>query len=486
MLQFRPRLAVPIPPTSLPWISQLMADEPSSTSKLLSRVISDEPWLLCLAVCSSDACLGGPPAGEHDLSRWNADWLSDRFEQDLRVSTVSVDLLDHWRAAYRRTRSLIAHVQAMGTNESECTPFDRAGRLAYFSDCLAWLTDPESAILGQADDDSDDEKPYAAHVPSWLVGLVERVQSTTIDEDELVAKVQGCRERLLDNENASPWRVDGLAPFAQSRDEQVIEFVESVRRMAARNRQRRNLEQRFAETVEQEKLRAMKELAYGASHEVNNPLANIATRAQTLLRDETDADRRRSLATINAQAFRAHEMISDMMLFARPPRLDKKPCNLVELVRTVLDELKQDAVEQQTALELQAGDDVISNIDPTHLGAAVRAICLNALEALRADGEIQVRVRQESSDGLAPVVSVEIEDNGPGIPDDIRPRIFEPYYSGREAGRGLGLGLSKAWAVVHEHGGSVEVVQVSPQGTKMTILLPQGEVGPVAKPLTST
>jgi signal transduction histidine kinase len=66
------------------------------------------------------------------------------------------------------------------------------------------------------------------------------------------------------------------------------------------------LEQCFTQAVERAKLEAMKELAYGAGHEINNPLANIATRAQTLLHDETEPEKRRTLAAINAQAFHAH------------------------------------------------------------------------------------------------------------------------------------------------------------------------------------
>ena len=82
----------------------------------------------------------------------------------------------------------------------------------------------------------------------------------------------------------------------------------------------------FAVAVEAAKLQALYNFAYGLSHEINNPLANITTRAQTLLVDEKDPDRRRKLATIVQQAFRAHEMIADLMLFARPPTL--RPASL--------------------------------------------------------------------------------------------------------------------------------------------------------------
>src|SRR5215207_9723877 len=92
----------------------------------------------------------------------------------------------------------------------------------------------------------------------------------------------------------------------------------------------------FEERLERAKLDAMKELAYGASHEINNPLANISARAQTLLRDERDPDRRRALEAINLQALRAHEMISDLMLFARPPLLELQTVDMLALVERVV------------------------------------------------------------------------------------------------------------------------------------------------------
>ena len=91
------------------------------------------------------------------------------------------------------------------------------------------------------------------------------------------------------------------------------------------------LEADFQRTLETEKLEAMAEFAAGAGHEINNPLTVISGRAQLLLRDETDPERRHALALISAQAMRVYEMIADMMLFARPPRPE---CQQVESGRS--------------------------------------------------------------------------------------------------------------------------------------------------------
>src|SRR6476659_2739902 len=124
----------------------------------------------------------------------------------------------------------------------------------------------------------------------------------------------------------------------------------------------------FAATLEAAKLRALYHFAYGLSHEINNPLANIATRAQTLLVDEKDAERRRRLATIVQQAFRAHEMIADLMLFAHPPKMHPREVDVVRLVDTVVVELQEQAREQGTAL-LRAGDStpLLAKVDPTQI-----------------------------------------------------------------------------------------------------------------------
>src|SRR5262245_9051636 len=111
----------------------------------------------------------------------------------------------------------------------------------------------------------------------------------------------------------------------------------------------------FASALEAAKLEALYHFAYGLSHETHNPLPNIARRAQTLLLAEKHPERRRKLATINQQAFRAHEMIADLMLFARPPALRLEETDLAKLADTVVAELQDTAREQGTRLT-RSGD----------------------------------------------------------------------------------------------------------------------------------
>jgi len=263
----------------------------------------------------------------------------------------------------------------------------------------------------------------------------------------------------------------------------------------------------FTAAVEAAKLRALYNFAYGLSHEINNPLANIATRAQTLLTDEKDPERRRKLATIVQQAFRAHEMIADLMLFAHPPRMQPRETELAQLIETVIGELSEQARNQNTLLNrVGTAESLMANVDPTAMAVGIKAIVQNALEAMQRGGVISIGLEEIKAQGsklkvdgphelrtphsadplrgcagkphsaeqmsISSAIVLTITDTGPGIPSDVRPNIFDPFFSGREAGRGLGLGLSKAWRIVDLHGGSIEVESEPGHGATFHVILP--------------
>ena len=243
-------------------------------------------------------------------------------------------------------------------------------------------------------------------------------------------------------------------------------LVSQLRRLA-------DFEQDFDRQLEDQKLQAMKELAYGASHEINNPLANISARAQTLLVDERDPERRRKLAAINRQAFRAHDMIADMMLFAKPPRLARQRVQVATIIDDVIRSLDDRLIDCKVRIKCQL-DGPLPEIDAdaTQLTAALRAILQNAIQAVQTDGKITVSAMVDSVSPLQPAVMIQVQDSGPGIPEQTRLHIFDPFYSGREAGRGLGFGLSKAWRIVQDHGGRLDVENVPGSGTVFTMRVP--------------
>ena len=226
----------------------------------------------------------------------------------------------------------------------------------------------------------------------------------------------------------------------------------------------------FSVRLERAKLDAMKELAYGASHEINNPLANISARAQALLRDEQHPERRQSLEAIYQQAMRAHEMISDLMLFARPPQLDKLPFDLVGMIEEVAEQVRPLVTLHNVDLQVDLPASAQIVADRQQLAVALTALCKNSVEAIGDNGTLDIVLRREDAQFI-----LEVSDTGTGISSEVREHLFDPFFSGREAGRGLGFGLSKCWRIVTDHGGSIVVSNRVDQGATFSLLLPANQ-----------
>lgn len=220
------------------------------------------------------------------------------------------------------------------------------------------------------------------------------------------------------------------------------------------------------------RLDAIRELAYGAGHEINNPLANIAARAQALLLDETDSERRRRLATIVDQAFRARDMIGGLMIFARPPRPSVQREEIAAVLMAVTDSLRETAEQHGVRLALNLPLESVSvEIDRGQIEDALRQVALNAIESIAGGGTVGVEAASAPVTAEAACV-VTITDNGIGMSQETVERMFDPFFSGREAGRGVGLGLSKALRLIDANGGAIAVDSRPRQGTTVSIRLP--------------
>ena len=250
----------------------------------------------------------------------------------------------------------------------------------------------------------------------------------------------------------------------------VPSAAEVLPHLTARLARLENLEERFQETLQTEKLESLAEFAAGAGHEINNPLAIIGGRAQLLLQDETDPERRRELALMNAQVRRAHEMIADLRLFSRPPKPEPETVDLIQLVDTLIAGMREHAADRATTISRTGDAGVLEiEVDPAQLNVALSAICRNSLEAIGHGGHVEIRL--DGSD--AKTARICVSDNGHGIEPEQRRHLFDPFYSARQAGRGLGFGLSKAWRIVANHGGRIEVQSDSGGGAAFTVVLPR-------------
>lgn len=317
-----------------------------------------------------------------------------------------------------------------------------------------WLKKLESEILGSESEDrnADSNKPASADEPAAsgerrcsLNGIVCRALASAAEE-------------TISSEERELW----FRPYPEFRQLFPL-MLEKLTRLQA-------LEENFTDTLQHEKLASMKQLAYGASHEINNPLANISTRAQSLASNEMDNERRKKLVAINDQAFRAYEMIADLMLFAKPPQLELRHVSLNQLIRQLCVELSDAAVAQGMKINLRLSEAPIDcNVDAVQLSVALRAICVNGFEAMQEGGQLTI---ETSLSGRKRFAEINIEDTGTGLTESAQRHLFDPFFSGREAGRGLGFGLSKAWRIVDTHRGNISVSSQPSRGTRFTITLP--------------
>ena len=240
-----------------------------------------------------------------------------------------------------------------------------------------------------------------------------------------------------------------------------------------------HLRDQFDRAVAEARLESMRELAYGAGHEINNPLANIATRAQALLLEEADPERRRRLSTIVDQSFRARDLIGGLMLFARPPKPQRELVDLGGIIAAVIESVRGQAAARGGRFEYSPPPVPLSVfVDRVHVEEAIRVVVVNAFEAVAAGGRVVLEAtRRPMETGWG--CEVTVADDGRGMSFEAARRAFDPFYSGREAGRGVGLGLSKAWRLVEASGGTMLLDSRPGQGTRVSIVLPEAEASAI-------
>ena len=229
-------------------------------------------------------------------------------------------------------------------------------------------------------------------------------------------------------------------------------------------------EQERSEThrLEDAKLSSLAEFAAGASHEINNPLAVISGQAQYLLKTEVLESRRESLRAIVRQANRIHSILTEVMQFARPSVPAKRLLSIRELLQLSLESVRLQAETSKVRLDAAALEqDYYCSVDSKQIQIALTSLLRNGIEAAPVDGWVRVAVN-DKIDGLEIVV----EDSGPGLTDHQRQHAFDPFFSGRSAGRGRGFGLPIAWRLAQENGGEVRH-EPNPTGpTRFVLRLP--------------
>ncbi len=167
-------------------------------------------------------------------------------------------------------------------------------------------------------------------------------------------------------------------------------------------------------------------------------------------------------------------MIGDAMLFARPPEPCPQVIDLSSVVRETVDKFSSEA--RAAAIHMQVGAAAVVPIfaDPVHLRIVISSLLRNSFEALASSGNLWIETPHGRKLCKPAKALCSLADDGSGLSETDREHLFDPFYSGRQAGRGLGFGLSKVWRIVTLHGGTISVETRLPRGVTFTILWPAG------------
>ncbi len=214
--------------------------------------------------------------------------------------------------------------------------------------------------------------------------------------------------------------------------------------------ERKQFERRIAES---EKMLAIGRVVSGVAHELNNPLAVVLGQSEELVTGNVDEPTRAGLVMINEQAHRARHIVRDLLAFVRLPEDRGEVVELVPLVRRVIEGQSRAAMNHGVTVEVaaEAGGPRV-RIDRPGLEQVIINLLDNAMDAAGSGGHVRVGVM--ASDGEARIV---VEDDGPGVPDELLGRIFEPFFTTKPTGQGTGLGLAVSAGMLEQYGGVVRL-----------------------------
>jgi PAS domain S-box-containing protein len=230
----------------------------------------------------------------------------------------------------------------------------------------------------------------------------------------------------------------------------------------------RKLEQ---QVVLSERLAAMGQMIGGVAHELNNPLTSILGVSELLQDGETNPTHRKQLAMLQQQARRAAEIVQNLTYFSRPPAPGKTRIDMGEIVERTLNLHAYSLRKNNITVDFLREPGLPYGMgDPHQLMQVFLNLILNAEQAIREAREKgTLRIRLGKSEGA---VWATFQDDGPGIPPENLPAIFDPFYTTKRPGRGTGLGLSICKAVIKEHSGAVEAANAPGGGAVFTVTLP--------------
>jgi two-component system, NtrC family, sensor kinase len=243
----------------------------------------------------------------------------------------------------------------------------------------------------------------------------------------------------------------------------------------------RELKRAHEHALHTEKMASIGKMAAVLAHEINNPLSGILTYAKLLRKwvDSEDGGKNRlkdiddSLDLIASESRRCGDLVKNLLTFSRSTPINLQSTNLNQVIDRSLRLVHHQFDLANVHVELELDPELPPTVcDGAQIEQVLLALMMNALDAMPQGGNLWVTTKLERKDGAVRII---VRDDGCGIPAEILPRMFEPFLTTKETGRGVGLGLAISRSILERHNGSIEVQSEVGRGTTFTVTLPWDE-----------
>jgi PAS domain S-box-containing protein len=271
-------------------------------------------------------------------------------------------------------------------------------------------------------------------------------------------------------------------PMMHQGEPHVLAVARDISDRRAAEAQREELENQVRQA---QKMEAIGQLTGGIAHDFNNILTSVVGylgMAEERAAEAGDADLVRQIDQAHLAATRAHDLIAQMMAFARRQPSERQVADLAPLVRRSV-QLLRATMPSSTIIDVDTLPAAPAEVDSVQIEQVLFNLCINARDAVRAHGRIQVGLREAATDGwrcascradVAPSrwLELAVADDGCGIAPAVLDRMFDPFFSTKETDRGSGMGLAMVHGIVHDHGGHIRVDTRAGGGSTFSVMLP--------------